>query len=195
MPFLGGLIHQFRNWMGGMIGHSDLALSSGDPDQMKESLAMAIEISEKSSHLLGALSEYNNETPGHLRSGDLAEIGRQVWSLTDNWLKEHGIDVAADFESAPVSNTDLTLVRIKMIDIIGQLIDSTPEAKLVHLRSGIDNGRPFVGLSAKMNAKDPAQRLPCVAESFSGIKCEYHLDGSGEFSFKIFPPIEFNEEN
>ncbi len=188
MPFLGGVIHQFRNWMGGIIGHSDLALSSHDADQMKESLAMAIEISEKSSHLLGVLSEYNNETPGQLRSGDLAEIGRQVRLLTDNWLKEYGIDLAADFESAPVSNTDLTLVRIKMIDIIGGLIDTTPEARLVYLRSGIDNGRSFIGLSAKMNAKDPEERLPCVAESYSGIKCEYHLDGSGEFSFEIFSP-------
>jgi len=188
MPFLGGVIHQFRNWMGGIIGHSDLALSSHDPDQMEKSLAMAIEISEKSSHLLSALSEYNNETPGQLRSGDLAEIGREVWLLTDNWLKEHGIDVAADFESAPVSDTDLTLARIKMIDIISDLIDTTPEAKSVHLKSGIDNGRSFVGFTTNMNVKDPTERLPRLPENSSGIMCEYHLDGSGEFSLKIFPP-------
>ena len=188
MPFLGGVIHQFRNWMGGIIGHSDLALSSRNPDRMKESLTIAIEISEKSSHLLSALSEYNNETPGQLRSGNLAEIGRGVRLLTDNWLKEHGIDVAADFKSAPVTDADLALMRIRMIDIISDLIDTTPEAKLVHLKSGIDNGRSFVGFTTNMNVKDPTERLPRLPEYSSGIKCEYHLDSSGEFSLKIFPP-------
>lgn len=188
MPFLGGVIHQFRNWMGGIIGHSDLALSSHDADQMKECLALAIEISEKSSHLLDALSKYNSETTGHPRSGDLAEIGREVRLLTDNWLKEHGIDVVTDFESAPVSNADLALMRMRMIEIIGGLIDTSPEAKLIHLKSGIDNGRSFLGFSINMNAKDPAERLAPVAESLSGTECEYHMDVSGEFNFKMFSP-------
>jgi signal transduction histidine kinase len=188
MPFLGGVIHQFRNWMVGIIGHSGLALSSHDADQMKECSALAIEISEESSHLLDALSKYNRETIGHPRSGDLAEIGREVRLLTDNRLKERGIDVVDDFESAPLSNADLALMRIRMLDIIGGLIDTSPEAKLIHLRSDIDNGRSFLGFSTNMNVKDPAERLAPVAESSSATECEYHMDVSGEFSFKMFFP-------
>ncbi len=186
MPFFGGVIHQFNNWMGGIIGHSDLALSSDDPAELKESLNIALELSERSTELLGALSQFRAEKPGNIRSGDLADIGRQVRILTDNWLKEKGLEVSEDLEPAFSEKMDSALVRITLIDDIRLLIDTMPSGATVEYNSGLSDNRPFVGFKTRIDKTELNGELPLTEPVESSLRREIEISETGNLSLKLF---------
>lgn len=185
MPFFGGVIHQFRNWMGGIIGHSDLALSSNDPEDMKEGLNIALELSEKSTELLTALSKFRNEKPGTIRPGNLAEIGRQVRILTDNWLKENGIDVSEELKPAFAEKMDPALVRITLLDDIRQVIDLIARGTTIEYISGFSDNLPYVGFKTQIDNAGINREKPLTDSIDSYLRREVELGESGDYHLKL----------
>lgn len=187
MPFFGGVIHQFRNWMGGIIGYSDLALSSNDTEDMKEGLNIALELSEKSTELLTALSKFRNEKPGAIEPGDLAKIGRQVRILTDNWLKENGIDVSEELRPAFTENMDPALVRITLLDDIRQVMDLIPTYSAIEYISGFSDNRPYVGFKTQIDNASINREKPLTDSIDSHLRREVELGESGYYHLKLLP--------
>jgi len=186
MPFLGGIIHQFRNWMGGIIGHSDLALATDNPSDMKEGLSIALELSEKSTELLGALSKFKNEKPGNLSSGDLASIGRDIRLLTDNWLKEKGFYVSENLSEAPAENIDLPLVRLTLLEDLELVLESIERGCNVEFKSGRENGISYVGFSTKVAAGTRDNKTIDPGQPKSMFRREFRVSESGDLDLLLF---------
>lgn len=180
LPFLGGVIHQFRNWLGGIIGHSDLALLSNDPAEMRSSLTIAMDLSEKSAELLLALSKYRNESPGKIGPCDLADIGRDVGLLTDNWLKEKGYDVSQELETAPALNIDIPLTRITLVEKLFFLQQKTSAGGTLIIGSGISSNRPFIKLESRSRRSGPGDESGSDKIELPGLQyLVEHIDTGG----------------
>ena len=188
LQFLGGVIHQLRNWMGGIMGHSELALSSDDPAVMAEGLNVALELSTRSTELLAALSKYSNEKIGTRGSGDLAQIGREVRLLTDNWLKKKGFGVSEKLEPAYVEDIDLPLTRSSLLENVLTLTKKIPHGETVEYRSGKVDNKPYVGFISRVDqGKPPGGNSPAEIEN-QGLQCKIEVKESGEFRFMIIAP-------
>ena len=186
MPFLGGVIHQFRNWMGGIIGHSDMALCSDNPAELKEGLAIALELSEKSTELLTVLAKYKNEKPGIIGKGDLAQIGRDVRMLTDNWLMGKGLNIEEDFREASAENIDMPLTRLILIDNISRLIDYIKPGSMIKFTSGFKGGRACLGFETRIDAGKFRQDAHFEESVEYSKQCKIEIKGTGDFSLKLF---------
>lgn len=188
LPFLGGVIHQLRNWMSGIVGQSDMALSSKDPDEMAESLNLAIELSMRSSELLAAVSKFRNGKTGERETGDLARIGREVWLLTDNWLKEKGINTSQDLKPAPVQNADLASTRMSLLEDLCALIDKIPHGEMVEYKSGLIDNVPYVGLKSRLDRKRFPDENILNDTGKPGLRYKTKIRESGEFDLMIIVP-------
>lgn len=190
MPFLGGVIHQLRNWVGGIIGYSDLALASWNPVEMEESLAITLDLTARMTGLLDVPSRFRNEKPGSAFSGDLAEIGRDVLILTDNWLREKGLEISGKFENAPASNTDLALARLALLENIECAANAIPRGSTVEYRSGFGDGLPFVGFFTGIDPGEVSGQNILTNNRDSGQRCEFKIEESGEYRFMVMPPVK-----
>lgn len=95
----GGIAHDFNNYLGGILGHVDLALDSakvGDLAQVAEELAPVSSIVGKAKNLTQRLLTFAKGEMPVLKPGSVAEVVREIAAFSTS-----GSNVALEFNASP----------------------------------------------------------------------------------------------
>jgi PAS domain S-box-containing protein len=96
----GGIAHDFNNYLGGILGHADLALDSakaGDPAEAANALAQVSSIVGKARNLTQRLLTFARGEMPILKPGSVTEVVREIAAFSTS-----GSDVALEFHANPI---------------------------------------------------------------------------------------------
>ena len=164
-----GVAHEFKNYLGGIIGNASFSLDIIDSDDgfdiAKETLQKIISMGEKANDVAMSLLTFSKAKPEDRNKEDLRKIILQSISLVEKELETLSIEVVTHFDDAPQVDVSLSKLQQLLLNLI------------INAKHAIgSNGVITVALFYKENVIEIR-----IGDSGGGIADE-HLD-------KIFDPF------
>ena len=101
-----GVAHEFKNYLGGIVGNASFALEELEDDNnleiAKETLSRIVEMGERANQVAMSLLSYSKAQPTEMALVNLQEIVEQTISLLEKELKTRTIEIATFFEEIPL---------------------------------------------------------------------------------------------
>lgn len=125
----GGLAHDFKSLLTGIIGNADLADHQvGNNADARESIAAILTAAESATDLVARMQDYAGERPTQNQTVDLGEVTADMVALLRSSSARH---CRVDFNrpTTPVQITgDLTQIRQILLNLIVNAAEAAPEA-------------------------------------------------------------------
>lgn len=100
-----GVAHEFKNYLGGIIGNASLALDRFDDDDglsnARDTLTQIVDMGEKANEVAMSLLTYSKARPEDFTRVELHKLVKNAVSLIDKELSNLDIEVVSYFEDTP----------------------------------------------------------------------------------------------
>ena len=173
----GGLAHDFKSLLTGIIGNADLADHQvKDNAAAQESIAAILTAAERATDLVARMQDYAGERPTQNQVIDLNAVTADMVSLLRSSSARH-CQVAFDAAVAPVHITgDLTQVRQVLLNLIVNAAEAIPESGTITVAISSGTGAEselgsatFDATRARSGSADATFALIDVSDTGSGM--------------------------
>ena len=117
-----GVAHEFKNYLGGIIGNASYALEfmdeSGDIDLARESLEQVIQIGERANEVAMSLLTYSRVKRSDYSNEDLEVIILRTINLVEKEMKTNSIEVATYFEETPSLHISTSSIQQLLLNLL-----------------------------------------------------------------------------
>ncbi|NCN27472.1 hypothetical protein GW915_07840 [bacterium] len=139
-----GVAHEFNNLLGAAHGHATWALSSGDPQDMKEALKVIEMVCERSASITKALQNFSQPKEEKFELLNLSDLVHQALKIEEAELKQSEVSVNLDLK--PV---ELEVNSDELLEVFLNLIRNSLDA----FSANNSKQRPEIKLQFKLNKK------------------------------------------
>ena len=117
-----GVAHEFKNYLGGIIGNASFSLDAMDSEDgfelAKETLQKIIDMGEKANDVAMSLLTFSKAKPDDRNKEDLRKIILQSVSLVEKELDTLSIEVVTHFEETPLLEVSLSKLQQLLLNLI-----------------------------------------------------------------------------
>lgn len=117
-----GVAHEFKNYLGGIMGNASLALEEIDqPDgkeMARETLQQVIELSERANEVAMSLLTYSKTKPEEVGLENLQDIISRSIALLSKEMKNRSIEMVTHFEEVPPINISAGKIQQLLMNLL-----------------------------------------------------------------------------
>lgn len=117
-----GVAHEFKNYLGGIMGNASLALEEIDEpkglESAREALELVVDLSEKANKVAMSLLTYSRSRPEMVGREDIRTIIEQSLSLVSKEMANREIQVATYFEEVPKLNVSSSKIQQLLLNLL-----------------------------------------------------------------------------
>jgi len=156
-----GVAHEFKNYLGGIMGNASLALEDIDKPEglltAREALELVVNLSEKANKVAMSLLTYSRSRPDVVGAENIRRIIEQSLSLVSKEMASRSIQVATYFEEVPRLEVSASKIQQLLLNLLINAAHAVKEDGVITI--------------ALFNAGDAVKIV--VGDSGSGIAPEH----------------------
>lgn len=116
-----GVAHEFKNYLGGIIGNASFSLDEIDSEEglslAKETLTKIIDMGEKANDVAMALLTFSKAKPEDRKKEDIKKIITQSIKLIEKELDTLSIEIAIHFDDVPPVEVSLSKIQQLLLNL------------------------------------------------------------------------------
>ncbi|MEW6411962.1 MAG: PAS domain S-box protein [Candidatus Zixiibacteriota bacterium] len=117
-----GVAHEFKNYLGGIIGNASFALHELESDDGRqlagETLSKIIEMGEKANDVAMSLLTYSKARPEEKQPEDLRKLIRRSAKLVEKELRNQSIELVTYFEEVPPVEVSASKIQQLLLNLL-----------------------------------------------------------------------------
>ncbi|UCE24674.1 MAG: PAS domain S-box protein [Candidatus Zixiibacteriota bacterium] len=117
-----GVAHEFKNYLGGIIGNASFALAELDKntatDLAGETLAKIIDMGEKANDVAMSLLTYSRARPEDRQPEDLRKLIEKSIRLVEKELRNQSIEIVTHFDEAPPVEISASKIQQLLLNLL-----------------------------------------------------------------------------
>ncbi len=117
-----GVAHEFKNYLGGIIGNASFALeeleADTDIDLARDTLTQIIEMGDRANDVAMSLLSYSKARPDDFTNEDLRKIITRSISLVEKEMKNLSIEIVTYFEEAPKVEVSASKIQQLLLNLL-----------------------------------------------------------------------------
>ena len=117
-----GVAHEFKNYLGGIIGNASYALddidNEGGHELARETLEQIIHMGERANDVAMSLLTYSKAQPEDVTDEDLEDIVLKSLNLVEKEMKTNAIEIATYFEPIPKLPISVSKIQQLLLNLL-----------------------------------------------------------------------------
>jgi two-component system cell cycle sensor histidine kinase/response regulator CckA len=117
-----GVAHEFRNYLGGIIGHASFVLEEldrcTDLAMVRETFTQVIDMAERANNIAVSLLSYSASAAAEKRDEDLKEIIGRTVRLVDMEMQSNWIEVTMNLEAVPPVRVSASRIQQLLLNLL-----------------------------------------------------------------------------